>query len=410
MKFKEYFDSISLKLCSFGILIARGGGGGHGGGGGGGHGGFSSGGHYSSGGQGQPLPWPWNLLVFLSFVLFIFLLHYVSSRKLKNIKEKTQKNLIKEKGINLVEIDRHIFEIFPRFQKDWSDFNFESMKEYVTDAYLEHVTLQLQILKLEGRVNSMSHVKIHDVWIVNSTYEDKRRDRLSVEITALAKDVLEDNQGEIIHTDSNTFTEYWHFKKEAAGWKLDLITQRKTPLSKAQLTIKDFADRHNLSFDSSYGLLSLPIQGSIFSKKEFGIAEIDNHVLGTHEGTPFEIYTFLTNKKGTYLVSQSYINTHFEHIIVRRNIKFKHKPKDVELADVDNWKIAQKYSVYTSIDGPEISLNILNSQFMKRFDSLPKDFTIEILGNIVVCYTQESRKTTYDQMFDMTKALLDELK
>ena len=97
-------------------------------------------------------------------------------------------------------------------------------------------------------------------------------------------------------------------------------------------------------------------------------------------------------------------------MIVRRNVKFKHKPKDVELADVDNWKIAQKYSVYTSIDGPELSLNILTSQFMKRFDSLPRDFTIEILGNTVVCYTQESRSTTYEQMFDMTKALLDELK
>ena len=344
------------------------------------------------------------------FTIFILLCIFISRRSSRKVNEKIQKRLIKEKGINLVEIDRYIFNIFPKFQKDWSDFNIESMKEYVTDSYFEYVSLQLQILKREGRVNVMSHVKIHDVWIVNSIYEDKQRDKLSVEITASAKDVLQYDEGEVIHTDSNTFTEYWHFKKEISTWKLDCITQKKAPLSKPQLKVKSFAEKNKFFFDTSYGLLALPAQGSIFSKKEFGIAEIDNHVLGTHNGTPLELYTFLTNRNGTYLVSQSYINTYYEHVIVRRNVKFKHKPKDVELADVDNWKIAQKYSVYTSIDGPELSLNILTSQFMKRFDSLPRDFTIEILGNTVVCYTQESRSTTYEQMFDMTKALLDELK
>jgi hypothetical protein len=148
---------------------------------------------------------------------------------------------------------------------------------------------------------------------------------------------------------------------------------------------------------------------TIFSKKEFGVAEINNHVLGAYGENPFEIYTFLSKGNGTYLVSQTYINTFFDHVIVRRNTTFKNKPEDVELADVDNWKIAQKYSVYTSPDSSAMELSILNSQFMKRFDSLPKDFTIEILGNVVICYTHESRKTTYDQMLDMTKALLDEL-
>jgi hypothetical protein len=414
MKFQKYFDSLKLNIFSFGVLIARGGGGGHGGGGGGGGGGHGSGGSFRSYGSGinyRMLTWKDILITTAIIFGIISIIVFLNRHFSKKQKQKVENQIVARKGINLIEIDRHIFSTFLRFQKDWGDFNIDSIKTYLSEDYFKKVELQLEIIKKAHRINEMKNVKIQDVYFVRNQYERGDVNKFSVSITAQAEDnLINADTGELISKDNSHFTEIWHFKKEGKEWKLDGIFQEQFALSRAQYILSVFAFNNNSFYDSNFGLLSLPDKGSIFNKKEFGRANVTNHVAGRYNNESFEIYHFQNSAGKTFLVSQVYIDTPYEHLVVKKKGNTKNLPTDIELADVDNWKIAQKYSVYMSPSSYDIEVPILNSQFMKRLETLPKDFTIEILDSYIVCYTKESRATTYEEMFDITKALIDAFK
>ncbi len=344
-------------------------------------------------------------LFFLALILALagIIIRYVSRKS----KEKVPGNIIASKGIHWVEVDRYIFNTFFKFHEDWSTFNIESIKHYVTKDFFSHLQLQLDMLRKQGREDIKSNIRIHDVHLIHTGYEMNDMHKLSVSITAEIDNTLKDERG-VIYTNSNILTEYWHFKREKGIWKLDSITLSAAELSKAQEKIASFAHKNHYHFDSSYGVSLLPESGSIFSREIFEFTKVTNHVMGTYNMEPIQIYMYAIHKK-IYLVSQVYMKTPFDHIIIRRNTTFKNKPEDVELADIDNWKIAQKYSVYMSLDSSVTELKLLNSQFMKRFESLPKDFTIEIMSNVVFCYTQEFRSTSYEEIQEMTQVLVDEL-
>jgi hypothetical protein len=226
--------------------------------------------------------------------------------------------------------------------------------------------------------------------------------KLSVLITGKADIFIKNiDTNETISSYVDTIVEYWHFKKEGRLWKLDLITQYKGGLNKIQKKVADFAKKHKYYFDTQYALFSLPNACSI----KFNETNVTNYVLGLHNDIAFEICTI--NSK--YLIVQIHMNTPCDHVIVRRNIVFKNKPDNLELAEIDNWKIAQKYSVYMEPDSPASELSILNSQFLKKFEVLPKDFTVEIMNNVVFCYTKGFRNISYQNILEMTKALIEEL-
>ena len=51
-------------------------------------------------------------------------------------------------------------EVFPLFQKAWSEFDTATLQKITTTKFYNQLVLELGVLKNEGRENQMSNVKL----------------------------------------------------------------------------------------------------------------------------------------------------------------------------------------------------------------------------------------------------------
>lgn len=396
-------------------MIVRGGGGGHGGGGGGGGGGHGGGSvHYYSNGYANGTRDPLSTWVYVTVAIvymgFLLIIPVYSRYKVRKRREKDTARLIKEKKLSIDEVEKHVTDIFLKFQKDWGGYNTESMSSYVTSEYLKKVSLQLQILQQAGRRNIMSGVTVLQIHIVDSEYENKNPAKITVRINASAIDVLQKNTGETIHTDDGDFTEYWNFKKSENGWMLDGIEQSVSLFPKNRQKYAQFAQKNGLFFDYEYGTMSLPEKGRVFARKYFNQVDVYDHASGQYSDIPFEIYSLHLNQGGTRIVSHVYNQTKYKHVIFGKSATPKLFSKEKELiarVDKNKFNIKTKYSISCSVEDMGTIQNLINTGIIQKIESLGPNLTVEIFNDLIICYAPKSPKITYEQVFDVTKLLID---
>lgn len=397
------------------IALARGGGGGSGGGGGGG-----GGGGFSGHGSGRPLTL-WDMAYAAFWALLIIIPVVIAWYKKKKKIEKAE-ILLKEAKSTDSKWDKDLLknkvtETFLKFQEDWSNFNVERMKEYLTEDYYKRMVLEMNVLKNENRQNIMSGVSISSLNFLEIQDEsDNNKDNFTIEVNAMAQDSLYDTtNNSLLYRDSNPFSEYWNFLRQGDDWKLNLIKQATEDTRSIENDIVDFAKRNNFYYDPDFGWLMMPNKGVIFSKNNFKTSDINNHVVGYFRDKIVEFYTFIPNAQSrasqNFLVAQMVLPIRYNDILVRRKRALINiGPWGMRRIKTESNDFERKFCLWADPSDQISSFELLSPDFMEKIYELPFELNIEIVGNFLYFYSEKRSGVNYDKMLEILSWAFDEMK
>lgn len=307
-------------------------------------------------------------------------------------------------------------DVFLRFQNDWSNFNTESMREYLTESYLKRMVLELSVLQNEGRRNIMENVSCTSVAILEATDElDNSKDRFVAEVHGKAKDILMDEKNsKRLYTDNNPFTELWEFIREGDIWKLNLIKQTTENKYLRENKIEEFSKRNGFFYDPDFGWLMMPNKGVIFNKTNFAISDINNHVIGYYRDKIIEFYTYIPStgkySEGNYIVAQTVIPRSYNDILVRRKrMLFNFGPFRLRRIKTESNEFDRKFCLWADKNDQVSSFELLTPNFMEKIYELPFELNIEVVGNFLYFYAKSRKDVDYDKMLEILSWAFDEM-
>lgn len=336
-------------------------------------------------------------------------------------------------------IKRRVTEVFYAFQKDWSDFNIENMKSYLTPRYHYHISLILAALHQMGRWNEMKSVNLSKVTLFGvDDSENDEHDRFSVEIKASAIDNLVDlRTGKILHSNSSSFRELWHFEREGTEWDLDSITQinsdglivRHDP--KVDKKYLNFAEQNGFFYNADFGWLLIPLHGVLFSEASYGRSDINHHVIGLYHNVIVQFFEYIPliqdkaklkdhlrhfykrrSTRAKYTVAHATLPKEYNNILVeRRNFPSfpSFSPSGMLKISLEWPQFNKLFNVFAADNDKVTSLELLHPAFMEKLAHAPYRINLEIIGNNLYLYTTD-KKADYQQMLKILKEAFEEMK
>lgn len=394
-------------------LFALAGGGGSGGGGGGG--GFSGGGGSYSGGSSGGYSGGFSWVGMIAFIVFsiVFAIFIIAISKRQG-KLATIFGLGPVDDSKLDANQKLAKDTFVRFQKDWSAFDVESMKSYMTDHYYQHNLLMMGALKLAARQNQVDDIKIYNVQLKNQT-EEAFTAIININATDITNDTRTNTQlfKQVVRT-----LQYYKFKQVNGRWLLDGVDNITQDPSQRVSDMQALADTNGYFYSLDWGWLLLPTSGQLFKGGKFGISDINNHVIGTIGQTIFQLYTYrpYSSNNGTnlkqYLVAQVAVPKNYGNIYVRPNKLIDIPPHGLTKVSLEWGDFNKKYDVFASDMERVTSFELLNPSFMEKLESLPFHLSMEVADNTVYLYSTDSHLgvTDYQAMLDILKEAFKEMR
>lgn len=415
------------------LFSIAGGGGSSSGGGGGGGGGGSSGGGFSggsssggSGGGSDEFDWIAFVIfavVFVGVWFFIFRAGRMAAKALKERRARLKAELIaaaaKDKIWEPDTLVTHARDTFLRYQKDWSKFDLDAMKKYMTPEYYRYNLLMMGALKLAARQNDVQSPVVLSAEVMNfNDSPDDTQDSLVVTMSVFVVDVLNDTSDKTqLFKQNLSTTEYYKFKRSKSKWLFAGIDQATANPAMMNAALKDFADQHKFFYSLDWGHLLLPRRGQLFAKGSFGVSDINNHIIGLHKDTIIQIYTYVPNPaKATisYLISQVSVPKSYGNIVVRRKQGiFAGGTKGLRRIEMEWGDFNKTYEVFASDSELATSFELLNPKFMEQLQALPFEINIEVVDNIVYLYSPEMgtlRPEHYETMLTILRAAFKEMR
>jgi preprotein translocase subunit SecG len=408
MKIKFKYYTVLLLVLSFLLftneVFARGGGGGSGGGGGGGGSGGSGG--------GSPIALAIWVIVFLIIGICSW---YIRKQKIKKAKEIITKAEATDSAWQESALTARVSDVFIRFQKDWSDYNSEAMKEYCMPKFQEKMMLDLAVLQLENRKNLVNNPNLKGVAILEAKDEiDNTKDNFTAEVSAQANDQLIDTKtNSILMTENTPFTEYWNFLRDGDNWKLNTIKQATENKFLNENKISEFANKNNFFYDPDFGWLMMPNKGVIFRYSNFKTSDINNHVIGMFKGKIVELYTFIPkgNQNPNYLVAQTTLPVNYNDILVRRRRFFwNFAPRGLRRIETESNDFNKKFCLYAHKNDQINSFVLLAPDFMEEIYNLPFELNIEIVGSFLYFYVKGRKNVNEDEMMRLLSRAFDSMR
>lgn len=414
--------SVLLSLIDLFAIAGGGGSGGGGGGGGGSSGGGSSGGG-SGGGSGSWI----ELLFIMGFVLVIFvILGYASNKAAAAVRRRRAE--MRDRLVKMAAADK-IWEpgtletdarsTFMQYQQDWSSFNLDSMKKYMTPQYYQHNLLMMGALKLAARQNEVRNPIVYSAEIMN--FEDNPatdNDTHTVDLMVNVYDVLKDTKDKSILFEKNLSTrEFYKFQRSKSMWLFAGIDQATANPALRNVSLETFAKENGYFYAIDWGHLLLPRRGQLFATGSFGVSDINNHVIGLYKDIIVQLYTYLPNPKNAmqnYLIAQTAIPKKYGDIVVRRKKGiFASKPRGLRKIKMEWSDFNAKYEVFASDSELATSFELLHPKFMEQLQALAFEVNIEVVDNVVYLYTPENGAVNsdhYEQMLTILKAAFKEMR
>ncbi len=309
--------------------------------------------------------------------------------------------------------------IFLNYQKDWTDYNTESMKSYMTPEYQYHAALMVYALQLASRKNNVVNPVVLDAVITNlNDLDGEDKDSVIVGITANAHDQIVDTRtNTLLYFSKKDFTEYWTFKRINNNWFLDSIRPSTANDINGNIELKQFATAHGYYYSLDWGYLLLPSQGQLFGEGKFGVSDINNHIIGMYNKTLVQIYSYTPAlvTSNSYLIAQAYLPKSYGDIVVR------HKSglhifgiKGLNRVSMEWGRFNEKYEVFASNVEQVTSFELLNPTFMEQLEALPFEVNIEVVDNVVYLYAPENTAhlsgSRYETMLQILEQAFKEMK
>lgn len=304
-----------------------------------------------------------------------------------------------------------------RFQKDWSAFDINSMKTYMSESYFRHNFLMMSAMKLAARQNQVDNIKIFDVKLVNQTITS---DSFTAAITISATDITNDTR-----TNRQLFrqrvrtVQFYKFKQLEGRYVLDGVDNSTQDPSQHVNDMQVLADTNGYFYSLDWGWLLLPTSGQLFKGGKFGVSDINNHVIGTIGQTIFQLYTYRPYSGnnsdinlGQYLVAQTAVPKDYGNIYIRPNKLIDIAPKGMTKVSLEWGDFNKKYDVFASDMERVTSFELLNPSFMEKIERLPFHLSIEVADNVVYLYSQDSNLGVedYKMMLEILKEAFKEMR
>lgn len=331
----------------------------------------------------------------------------------------------KDPAWDLADLQQHVHDTFIKFQADWSTFNIDSMKTYLSGRYWQHMSLVMAAIKQRQRRNDVQQPQLLSTPepISVSDFADNNQDRVSFMIRARAHDVLLENvdgQETELFSDNNAFTEYWNFVRNDNEWRMDGISQATESALTLRPDIEQFATQNSMFYSKDWGWLLLPRRGVLFGGGRFGVSDINNHVIGVYKNLIIELYTYVPNPKSSssnalqFVVAQVALPKRYDSIIVQARHKgllsvFQRTPAGYNKLSLEWADFNKRYEVYATNVEQVTAFELLHPVYMEKLFALPFSVSIEVVDNVVYLYTQD-RNADYAVMYSILKDAFEEMK
>lgn len=312
-------------------------------------------------------------------------------------------------------------EVFMKFQQDWSNQSYESMKQYLTPRYQYHMSLVILALVQMKRKNLMTDIVVKNVTVTDlKDSQDNNQDSVVVGVQAQATDSLIDSTNNTtLYTDSREFSEYWSFVRNGSTWILDRIDQATAVSGLVNPEIDDFAKNNNMYYSPDWGWLLLPQRGQLFQGGKFGTSDINNHVIGLYnQKFLIQLYNYTVNPNSdspnSYLIAQAILPKSYGNIVVRHKKKLNIfsggisglKQVKLEWQDFNN-----KYDVFATDIEKVTAFELLHPAFMVKLEELPFEVNIEVVDNVVYLYTKgDTSVKNYQSMLAILQEAYKQMK
>lgn len=340
-------------------------------------------------------------------------------------------------------IEASATQTFYDFQADWSNFDTERMRQYLTPRYHQHISLMMRALWNMHRRNTMEGVELHSATLFKvSDQPDDNQDRFNVEISASAVDKLIDTEnGKILTRGPFDFQEIWHFQRSSSTWLLDSISQITYSGDLVAVVQYDpvvnkkylsFAQQNGFFYNADFGRLLLPLEGAIFSRSSFDTSDINHHVIGAHHGVVVQFfeYTPLSSRNvplreffkhfykrrrsplATYTIAHTTLPKSYGNILVERRTLFGFmidSPYQMHKVSLEWPDFNARFDVYASTQEQATSLELLNPAFMEELYALPFRVGIQVVNSDLYLYTTDKR-ADYQAMLSILKDAFKEMK
>ncbi len=355
--------------------------------------------------------------------------YYTYTKWFANIKKTKigmSQSAISDKSWDENSVTQMVRQTFVSYQQDWSNFNVDNMRKYLSPYFWQYNYLMMLAIKLRQRTNMVQNPEL--IELAPYAMDDEageNQDKLTYYIKAKARDVIYDNfEQKELFVDNNDFIEYWNFTRDNEGWQLDSIKQAtENPISIVP-EISQFATDNGLFYSPDWGWLLLPQRGQLFSKAKFGLSDINNHVIGMYHDVLIELYTYVPTTKNTrltYIIAQLAIPKRYEDLIIKAKNSFWKidTEQNMNLFKKDETKLNRislewpdfnkRYKVFATNVEQVTAFELLHPVFMEKLFALKFKVSIEVIDNVIYLYTQDNN-AKYEQMFSVLKDAFEEMK
>ncbi len=310
--------------------------------------------------------------------------------------------------------------VFMKYQADWSSYNTENMKSYMTEAYFNHASLMIAALKLANRKDLVNDPVIDQAVITSASDDtDNSKDNLIIGFMAHANDQLIDTStNKLLYTDKY-MTEYWKFVRSGNTWLLSGIQPSTASQWTHNVSLETFASRQGFYYSLDWGYLLLPSKGQIFGEGKFGVSDINNHVIGLYKDILIQLYTYTANPQNNskrYLIAQTVLPRSYGDIVVRQNKTLQLGIRGLQKVSMEWGQFNSRYEVYATSVEQATSFELLNPLYMQKLQALKFEVNMEVVDNILYMYApikydaDTSNLVEYQTMLSLLKDAFEEMK
>lgn len=310
--------------------------------------------------------------------------------------------------------------VFMKYQADWSSYNTDNMKSYMTESYYNHASLMMAALKLANRKDLVGNPVIDQAVITSVNDEaDNSKDNLIIGFSAHATDQLIDTTtNTILYTDKN-MVEFWKFVRSGNTWLLSGIQPSTASSWTHNTSLETFAAQQGFFYSLDWGYLLLPSKGQIFGEGKFGISDINNHIIGLYKNILIQLYTYTPNPQNNtkkFLIAQTVLPRSYGDIVVRQNKKLQLGIRGLQKVSMEWGQFNSRYEVYATSVEQATSFELLNPLYMQKLQALNFEVNMEVVNNILYMYApikydaSTSNLAQYQTMLDLLKNAFEEMK
>ena len=290
-------------------------------------------------------------------------------------------------------------DLFTRFQNDWSKGDGASMKSYVTEPYLTHLTL---LMKAERQLRRRNKIIITKplpavVWKMAPSFKTPK---VLMQVNAVAESSIESDSGDVLFSQKVTVCQYWTLVYVDRLWQLEHIDSYDniTPLTPPSESDPERYQVNGMFRSWFFSNILLPEKGYIFPEEVFEESIVTNHSIGEFNDVLIQMYDYEPGSlndtgKLRFLVTQTVLPKKYGHIMLlpRTPMSAVLALPSLEEFTSESIDFGDKYDIYARADEARVVFELFNPSFISNILDAPFKCGLEVIDNHLYIFVLEQK-------------------